>query len=284
VTVHAPIIVIGMHRSGTSLVMQLLDRLGVFPGWRLQSNHEAMLFCRLNRWVMNQAGASWDNPAPTHDLIACADLMSVVGERLRAGMSGMESIEYLGPRLWVRYRSVPALAIPWGWKDPRTTFTLPLWLDLFPQALCVNVFRHGVDVAASLKTRRDKDLIRREEITRSLAWRAIMSRRTADSAGLTRCATLDGGFSLWLEYMEEAGRHAATLGERCLDVRYETLLEDPEAELRRIATFCGLERSADSIARVARQVTPGRRYAFRQDAALDSFATRQSEDLARFGY
>ncbi|MBW1793701.1 MAG: sulfotransferase [Deltaproteobacteria bacterium] len=38
----------------------------------------------------------------------------------------------------------------WGWKDPRTTLTLPLWLKLFPKARIIHVIRNGIDSALSL--------------------------------------------------------------------------------------------------------------------------------------
>ena len=42
---------------------------------------------------------------------------------------------------------------PWGWKDPRNTFTLDRWMDLFPKARIVHVIRNGMDVALSLNMR-----------------------------------------------------------------------------------------------------------------------------------
>ena len=31
----------------------------------------------------------------------------------------------------MRVRDIP---FPWGWKDPRNSITLPLWLRLYPEA------------------------------------------------------------------------------------------------------------------------------------------------------
>src|SRR6185369_1404756 len=58
-----PVIVIGMHRSGTTLLCQCLEKLGVFMGARKDENEEAFFFFRLNEWMFRQLDASWDNPS-----------------------------------------------------------------------------------------------------------------------------------------------------------------------------------------------------------------------------
>jgi hypothetical protein len=41
---HFPVIILGMHRSGTTMVTKLLEEVGLFVGDRLDENHEAVLF------------------------------------------------------------------------------------------------------------------------------------------------------------------------------------------------------------------------------------------------
>ena len=57
-----PIIVIGMHRSGSSLLVKVLQELGVFMGNDFEENNESMFFNKINDWRLLQAGASWDIP------------------------------------------------------------------------------------------------------------------------------------------------------------------------------------------------------------------------------
>ena len=57
-----PVIVIGMHRSGTSMLTRFIQDLGVFMGKDLSENDESRFFMNLNRWILFQAGASWDVP------------------------------------------------------------------------------------------------------------------------------------------------------------------------------------------------------------------------------
>jgi len=39
-----PIVIIGMHRSGTSIVTRMLGQLGLFVGKKKDMNHEALFF------------------------------------------------------------------------------------------------------------------------------------------------------------------------------------------------------------------------------------------------
>ncbi len=46
--------------------------------------------------------------------------------------------------------------VSWGWKDPRNTFTLPMWLGLFPRARVIHIHRQQKDVVKSLQQRNHK--------------------------------------------------------------------------------------------------------------------------------
>src|SRR4051812_23444294 len=59
-----PVILLGMHRSGTSLIARVLDQLGLFQGSELQEDHESVYFLDVNDTLMKRIGASWDNPSP----------------------------------------------------------------------------------------------------------------------------------------------------------------------------------------------------------------------------
>ena len=59
---HYPIIITGMHRSGTTLLSKILEKNGVFIGRYKEINNESKFFLRINRWMFTMLGASWDNP------------------------------------------------------------------------------------------------------------------------------------------------------------------------------------------------------------------------------
>ena len=281
-----PLIMIGMHRSGTSLLVRLLEALGLFVGWRLAPNHEASYFNRYNAWLLASAGGRWDTPSAIDHLLADAEGRALAVDYLRGKLSGPAAIEFLGPRRWLRWRSLAAIGEPWGWKDPRTTVTLPIWLELFPGARVLHLVRNGVDVAESLYRRQSGGReLGRAHFHRHRRWFAVLPKRGwfGPSPRLSRRAE---GFALWREHLDYAERFTADLGERLLTLRYETLLADPVPELTRAAAFSGLAAAPERIAAVAAGVRPGRSFAFRGDPELLALweANRESPWMRRFGY
>jgi hypothetical protein len=280
--VSEPVVVIGMHRSGTSLVSSVLQRLGLFMGHRQDKNNEAVFFRRLNDWLLHQSGAEWDNPEPFHRLVTTPEVRGLAVDYLRGVVRSPRTVGYLGPTL--RHLGLAGLEEPWGWKDPRNTFTLPLWMDVFTEVRVVHVVRHGVDVAASLRARHRAALARRGAAYRS---RRRLYRLWPKRTGFTdslRCATLEGGFSLWEEYVTEGRAHVGRLGSSALELRYEDLVGSPEAPVRGLASFCGVEPPQVDLASIARGVKSERALAFRGTPELDEFAEASADRLRRLGY
>src|SRR5687768_5428442 len=59
-----PLIILGMHRSGTSMLARMLEACGLFVGAALEENHEPPLFRKINDRMLALAGASWTRPEP----------------------------------------------------------------------------------------------------------------------------------------------------------------------------------------------------------------------------
>jgi hypothetical protein len=156
--VRPPIVIIGMHRSGTTLVTDLLQGLGLHLGWVVQENSEALFFVERNEALLVASGGGWEHPEPVDRLLAHPRMRAAAGRRLRCDAESVRFLSYLGPahaRAWGR---PSRLTFPWGWKDPRNSFLLPLWLDVFPDARVVHVCRHPLDVARSLRRREGRAL------------------------------------------------------------------------------------------------------------------------------
>ena len=137
----APVIIAGMHRSGTSLVSRLLERAGLYVGgaW-VDDNHEAFHFLRANRAMIGEAtyrlhDYGWS--APKTD----AFIQARRGYAQRAAANA-------GPFFAER-----ASEAAWGWKDPRNCLTLPVWLTIYPNARVLHVLRDGRAAALSLADR-----------------------------------------------------------------------------------------------------------------------------------
>ncbi len=96
----------------------------------------------------------------------------------------------------------------WAEKDPTYTLLLPFIEELFPDALYVHLLRDGHDVVASFRDR----------------WGYRSAARAARSE--------------WARYVTAARALQARVGERrFLELRYERLVMEPEAEARRLFDF-----------------------------------------------
>lgn len=142
-----PIIVLGMHRSGTSAVAGMLSKLGVDMGLDLMIGeadtnpmgyYEDRPIMKLNEDIFALWGGSWDRVPPTNAL------------QLHAVPSGLvERIKgYLDER-----GQHPGV---WGWKDPRTVCTLPIYLPLLENPKIIIVRRDHDAVLDSLDKREKK--------------------------------------------------------------------------------------------------------------------------------
>lgn len=282
-----PIIFIGMHRSGTSLLGRLLEQLGLFVGDKKDENNEALFFLEFNTWLMAQCGARWDNPEQLRCLWQpeAEAVLQASRDYAKDLMSSVRAARYLGSKRYLGLRSIMAQQAPWGWKDPRNTFTLPFWLSLFPDAKVVFIERHGVDVAESLRVRAESSIEttkQRYEKLKSLAWLVPKRGGFSDSP---RSLSLEGGFSLWESYQSEARQQLSRLPEdKIFRVRYEELLSDPQEILARALKFCGLAGHDGLIREMTASLKPDRAYSYRGFEKLQGFSEEKKETLNFFGY
>lgn len=140
-----PVCVVGMHRSGTSMVTRLLHLSGLYLGeWEdyhriADDNTEGFWehkgIVRLNNNLLAQLGGGWDLPPVLEEgWEQRADLQYLKEEarKIAATFEGQE---------------------PWGWKDPRNTLTLPFWQEIVPDMKLVICLRNPLEVSKSLKKR-----------------------------------------------------------------------------------------------------------------------------------
>jgi hypothetical protein len=158
-------------------------------------------------------------------------------------------------------------------------------------ARLVYIVRNGVDVAGSLRVRERRELARRAEEfpakAKKLAGHSLLER--ASFKGSARCLSLDGGFSLWEEYVAEAEAALDRVSNERLVVRYEQFLADPKHRtegLAAIARFCGLHPTPADIEKAVGQINPGRSNAFLSDPELSAFydRVRGTPWMAKYGY
>lgn len=284
-----PVIITGVARSGTTMLASLLSNLGLFLGDRMVEDHEARFFFKINRTILKQVHGDWDNPSPMRFFYQDPGSIAETIRCMEMDIQSWRIADFLG---WKQLREFGSLARynrPWGWKDPRTIFTLPLWLEIFPQSKVVYIVRNGVDVASSLKIMETKTMARRHARNRQVL--KLFKRQTSleryGVKGAVRCLHLQGGFSLWEESVAMAEEVLAPLGERKLVIRYEDFLVEPAQHLLKLREFCLLdERANDLVEHLAATVNAKRANAFLTDPELGEFyhRVRESRWMERYGY
>jgi hypothetical protein len=187
-----------MHRSGTSMVAKLLQEAGLYLGTiddlmppaeqNPEGFYEHLGFVRLNDELLNAAGAGWDcPPAPDFDWTA----IDLEPFRERA-----------------RFLADPLRMVgPWGWKDPRSSLTMPFWYSVFGRLRTIAVIRNPLEVVTSLH------------------------RRDGFSPAL--------GLTLWRIYAERL--LAVTTPAERLVTHFDAYFVDPEREINRLLAVLELE-------------------------------------------
>jgi hypothetical protein len=221
--VSGPVVVVGAHRSGTTLVARLLQELGVDMGRRLSSNCEDFELVALHEWLLRRAGGSWEYPAPLLALLGNPEL------RQQARLI-LDDHRAKGRRR----------PVSWGWKDPRTAFTLELWTSVFPDLRAIVVRRHPAAASASLaaRARREQRPDHSPLADRSVGPRlkAVLRKREHEQHFYrsVRCWEPDGALDVWAEYNGAIDRFIATAPDRVMaEVHLEDLLADPRAVVER---------------------------------------------------
>jgi glycosyltransferase involved in cell wall biosynthesis len=138
------IIVLGMHRSGTSAVARILNLMGAyFAPERMElpateanpkGYWERRDVVNLNEELLSALGVTWDK-------ISQFDAKQIPMVCKKFESLGQEIILGLDAHR------------PWMLKDPRLCLLLPFWLPLLETPLCVYVHRDPIQIAQSLKKR-----------------------------------------------------------------------------------------------------------------------------------
>jgi len=260
-----------MHRSGTSLLTSVLEELGLYTGHSKDDddNHEALFFRRLNEWLLHQANALWDNPY--NFSFINPNLKEILCTALEIALKSNNREQYLGPVYTSNYTSISDLDFPWGWKDPRNTFTIDLWGKIFPSAKVLHIYRNPIDVAASLRQREKTMNTHLQRLIDTHGIKQMINRRTSQGINFqfsARVEHIEEGIKLWHQYVTKALSLSETYGNRCMHVKYEDFLERPDKVLARISKFLGLAVDEDKIANSAKSIDTNRGHAFTNSAEL----------------
>ncbi len=215
------VLVLGMHRSGTSLATEILSKLELWIGaeqnligasqYNPRGHFELRAGVEFDNEVLRQAGGTWDQPP------------------------AIEAVDALAPTIrpavqaWFGGRSA------WAFKDPRLCLTLPVWVPALAafDVRIVHVVRDPLAVARSL-------------VTRNEAMDVPASRFAKGEMAVS------DALALWDEYNRRACLYVERLAVPRLFVSYDALVEAPATEVRRIAAFVDWNACIDAAVQCAR--------------------------------
>jgi hypothetical protein len=215
----------GRGGSGTRLLSQLADDLGIFIG-----NH------------VNRSGDSieWVQPVYRMAINAAASL------ELPSGSQYRDALRDTAARVLAtaRTRASPL----WGLKLPETMLVLPLFIDAFPQTKVVHLTRHPVP--SSLRRTHMTSRLNTAIGAATLPNAYRYSNRSIDSIA-TDAPYLHNACS-WNHQVGRVVRYGrgSLSPEQYLEVRYEDVCADPATSVARVRSFlgCGSEARAGSVA------------------------------------
>lgn len=232
------VLVAGMHRSGTSLLTQVLVSLGcAAPKTLMEADEhnasgywESTRIRELNDALLESAGSSWDDWEPLNPEWLASPAAAEFGDRAQALLRD----EYGAKRLFAL-------------KDPRICRLLPFWCDAIRQ------FGAEPRIAISLRNP--------FEVAASLA------ERDAIPASI--------GMLLWLRHVLDAEAESRAASRTFAG--YDDLLANWETVVRRMGRELGIawpRRSTVAAVEIEEQVAPSLRHHLKSDALDDPAVSR----------
>ena len=138
--------VTGMHRSGTSLLAQMLSQIGFDLGERClpadQNNHrgyyEDMDFISVNQSLFNRQNLYGNRGWPDWGWMDSRTARSIVAEDLSERAKSLATTRRKSSSLW-------------AFKDPRSTLVLDFWKRSIPDLRFIFIYRHPFFVERSIE-------------------------------------------------------------------------------------------------------------------------------------
>ncbi|NVJ47612.1 MAG: sulfotransferase [Cytophagia bacterium] len=277
-----PVIIIGMHRSGTTLLTELLEKCGLFVGQKKFGNKEAIFFQELNRWWLFQTGTTWDNP--TAFQYAHPTFLTQAEKVFKWRSKSHHLQKYLGLIKTIQHRNLKNLNFEWGWKDPVNSITLDIWMKIFPEAKIVNITRNPLDVAMSLKIREESRIKQfGESSTLSNREKRLIYRPAYNQS--YRVLDIQEGVKLTIEYLQINKNSLAKYKDH-YQLSYEDLLSDPFHQIQELTNFLNLNTEDRLLAEVVENINPDKANKFLHNSELRQLYSKMNLKIlfAEYGF
>lgn len=169
------ILILGMHRAGTSAITRLINLMGAYLGPEAQ-----------------MLPATADNPKGYWERIDVLQLHEQLLEAMEADWFVTSEVDLaeVPPHLLAAFHQRARIILhdmnehrPWVMKDPRFCLLLPLWRPLLETPICIHAARHPLATAHSLE-KRDRFPLH----FGAALWEQYNARALLASAGLPRFA------------------------------------------------------------------------------------------------
>jgi len=259
-----PVILCGMHRSGTAMLTGLLHKLGVYIGNDLEVNNESLKFMLLNDELLTYAHSFWD------EISGCFSFFEndlAINEAVEIALKRITEKSF--SKCYLGSKKVKDIKV-WGWKDPRNTLTFPIWNKVFPNAKVVIVYRNGVDSADSLVVRENNQNF---DIT--------------IPAYSSRNRSIEGAFELWEQYNMFFLKYKGIIKqENLIEIKYEDFLLNSKENIIKLISFLGLSVPEKQINEVCGIMNAERAYSFIETDYLRDFynKVKNSKVMKELGY
>lgn len=272
----------GLGGSGTRVVAQIFQRLGFYPGPRLNRAQDCLLFTLLFK------RPTWFKAFPPE-----AEITQAVELFLAAMTGGLEAqVPRLGEKTLenlvaeadqcglpigfsaadvIAMRATPAPEIEGyaglAWKEPNTHIFLPYLAASLPGLRYVHVIRHGLDMALSRN---------RAQLA---CWGHLLGVRAEPGELIEHTQ---------LRFWAAANRRAIEFGRRHMGARFLLLSHDdlcrhPDREIARLAAFAGQDLCDMVHAELRDMIDPATGHRYR-DVQSGFFSERDQETVRRFGF
>jgi hypothetical protein len=199
-----PIIVLGVERSGTSVVAEMVHRWGAYPG-PAEKLHEADAHAPRGYW----------------EFLPLWDLLAELGD-FEAGATWwdrdfQQRMEKKAADPVLRKKAVNLMAemgneAPWIWKDPALSHFLPFWKQIWDTAIYIITVRNPLDTAVS--------------------WQKFIMPSNVN----VRISFVAMNLLRWQHIMTQILQHTEDTQHR-LFLGYEDIIRNPRAEAERLACF-----------------------------------------------